>query len=147
MPITLPHTLPQGKAGKKALQALYNAIAGGLVYDIPQTEIVALECDRTWFRGFITGLEEGKPFTRWDFNPSHGETAIRGWRENVGMWSMQVVQHSTGVYEVDFDMFNPDWGVLPLIGHGIECLWPGKTDPFKVAKGLRKRGWKVLSAE
>jgi hypothetical protein len=59
---------------------------------------------------------------------------------------MQIVEHSTGLVEVDFDLWNPAYGALPLIFHGIEVVWPGKTDPFKVAKGLAKRGIKPLQA-
>lgn len=67
-------------------------------------------------------------------------SAIEGWHEYTPTNSIQIIRHDWGVIECDIDRFNPDFGLAPLIGHGIECLWPGKTDSFKVARGLRKRG-------
>jgi len=111
-------------------------------------EVVSCLVDRTFFLGTpeFTDVLSALPFSSWDFNEEHGTTAIRGWRENVWRCSMQIVEHSTGLIEIDFDLFNPDWGALPALLHGIECLWPGKTDSIKVMKGLRKRGFDPVEA-
>lgn len=53
------------------------------------------------------------------------------------------------VVEIDFDYYNPDYGLFYMLLHGIEVLknklpWrQTKTDPVKIAKGLRKRGIEV----
>ena len=79
-------------------------------------------------------------FKRWDFVSNHGLSAIEGWREYEPMESMQIIRHDYGVLEVDFNRFNPDFGLALSFGHLFEILRPGKTDSFAVAKGLRKRG-------
>ena len=76
-------------------------------------------------------------------NRSHGTTAVRGWRERVARFSMQIVEHNHGILEADFDLWNPNHGILPAAGHLVECLWPGKTDPFRILRGLRGRGIEV----
>lgn len=74
---------------------------------------------------------------------AHGVTARRGWRENVMRYSCQIIEHHDQV-ECDFDYWNPGYGMAPIIGHLIEWLHNRqsgkKTDSFKVARGLRKRG-------
>ena len=73
---------------------------------------------------------------------NHGETVIRGYRETVGRCSAQVIVHSDEV-EMDFDFHNPR-DLVDGLGHLAEVLrnkWTGgKTDPFKIAAQLRKRG-------
>lgn len=73
---------------------------------------------------------------------NHGETVIRGYREAVGRCSAQVIVHQSEV-EMDFDHHNPR-DVVDGIGHAIEVLrnkfGRRKTDPFKIARELRKRG-------
>ncbi len=131
------------------LQARYNSEAGIRFYRLPPMVVTAALPDRTFFRGtpeFTEALQHLDYFSCWDFNSLHGATAIRGWREAVATYSMQIVEHDSGLIEIDFDICNPAGGLFPLIGHGIEVLWPGKTDPFKVAKGLAKRGIKPLQA-
>jgi hypothetical protein len=79
-------------------------------------------------------------FSTWEYVQNHGVTAVRGWREEVPWCSMQIILHDTGIIEVDYDLCNPNYGVLPAAGHLIEVLWPGKTNPWRIEKGLRKRG-------
>lgn len=129
----------------KILQCLTNIQAGFDYHKLPQLQVASTLVDRVFFKEepeFFDRLNN-LPFDKWDIVFDHGTTATGGWREAVAMYSMQIVRHSSGLIEVDFDICNPDYGLAPLIGHGIECLWPGKTNPFKVAKGLRKRGFNV----
>ncbi len=103
---------------------------------LPQADWVQEFNDRTSFRPwslFIDDLHSGNGFG----------TAVKGWRENVGWYSMQVVQHKSGAFEFDIDICNPDYGLAPAIGHLIEVLWPGKTDPYRVRKGLIGRGMNI----
>lgn len=93
-------------------------------------------------------LEKNGLFKKWGANGNHGTTASFGWRECVTQGSMQIVLHQYNVdgtrtmLEVDYDMWNPDVsrGLFSSIAHGVECMWPGKTDPFKIAKLLNDRG-------
>jgi hypothetical protein len=117
-------------------------------YRLPVPCIVATLCDRTLFertRQFLGAFEPLVPgsFESWAFNRNHGTSAIRGWRERVARYSMQIVEHGHGILEADFDLWNPNHGILPTAGHLAECLWPGKTDPFRILRGLRGRGIKV----
>lgn len=110
--------------------------------------LLAIMTDRVLYRRvkpFMRRLEQLVPehFEKWPFNRNHGLTAIDGWRERTAKCSMQIVEHDHGVLEVDFDLYNPNHGLLPAIGHLFEVWTPGKTDPFKVARGLRKRGLDV----
>jgi len=85
-------------------------------------------------------------FKRWDYVKNHGVSAVGGWREYIGMYSMQIIRHEHGTLETDFDLFNPDFGLGPVICHFWEVIIPGKTDSFRVLKGLRKRGLRVVDA-
>ena len=73
---------------------------------------------------------------------NHGGTALRGYREDVGRCSAQIIVHPSEV-EMDFDHHNPR-DVVDGIGHAVEVLrnkfGRRKTDPFKIARELRKRG-------
>lgn len=69
----------------------------------------------------------------------HGETAVCGWRE-LAAPSLQVIFHDGGRIELDIDLANPRNDVWGAIIHAIEVLWPGKTDPERVRRGLEKRG-------
>lgn len=102
---------------------------------------VKTDDDRVMFHRNALFFSSMQPplFERWDAASSHGVTVIRGWREARAMCSAQVIEHTGGI-EIDFDHFNPDYGIGPAVGHMIEALWPGKTDPFKIQKALRKRG-------
>jgi hypothetical protein len=114
-------------------------------YKLPHLHAVATLYDRTMYLelpDFMKALEKLVPdwFSRWDFVHNHGTTALRGWRENVPMYSLQIIQHDTHILEMDFDIFNPNYGVLPAAGHLLEIMWPGKTDPYKILHGLERRG-------
>lgn len=119
-------------------------------YQLPGLEVQASLVDRTMFKvasgvnfhGLMRALN-GK-FAFWPFFKDHGTTANCSWRECVAFCSCQVVEHNNGLIEIDFDHGNPDFGLAPAIVHGIECLWPGKTDSFRVLRGLRKRGIAVI---
>lgn len=117
-------------------------------YRLPETPTIATLSDRTMF--FTTDLFREKfaalvpgQFETWDFVRNHGTTAIRGWRERVARFSMQIVGHSQSLIEVDFDLFNPNYGAALAVGHLIEVIWRGKTDSFRVMRGLRHRGIEV----
>lgn len=118
-------------------------------YRLPLPLIVATLSDRTMFertRQFLDAFDPLVPdaFETWPFNKNHGTTALRGWRERVARFSMQIVEHDYGILEVDFDLCNPNFGVAPAIGHLVEIMTPGKTDPFRVMRGLRKRGIAII---
>lgn len=84
-------------------------------------------------------------------------TAARGFRENVGFCSVQIIIHEDAdgdvvAVEIDWDWFNPDIreGVYRLgsvFGHVGEFLWyriaGTKTNSIRVAKVLRKRGYPI----
>ena len=75
-------------------------------------------------------------------------TAKSGWREPRAWYSAQLISHhydpfNLRFFEIDFDKCNPDYGLLPMLGHGVVEWLPNsvfkiKTDPFSVAKC---RGW------
>jgi len=130
------------KSTRRILQARYNAEAVMEFYGLPPLVSVCDCADRSFFLkrpGFLEALS-GLPFASWNFLQAHGTSAVRGWRENEWRCSMQIVEHCTGLLEVDFDLWNPDQGLLPAFCHGVECLWPGKTDSLKVRNGLIRRG-------
>jgi len=73
----------------------------------------------------------------------HGTTAVRFSRENCPTCSMQITEHPEAL-ECDIDLYNPTWGdVRAALGHTLEVLWPGKTDPFRIRRGLVKRGFDI----
>ncbi|NIA16078.1 MAG: hypothetical protein GWP08_18615 [Nitrospiraceae bacterium] len=81
------------------------------------------------------------------------DTAVEGWRGRRVFAAIQIIHHihhDLAFLEVDFDWFSPASGLAGMVGHGLEWLWyrlpplAGKpkrlTDPFKIAKRLRKAG-------
>jgi hypothetical protein len=74
---------------------------------------------------------------------NHGKTAIAGWREDRMRCAAQVVEHSDGRIEIDFDYWNPR-DVIGIAGHlwevAVNKLGNRKTDPVKISAELRKRG-------
>ena len=132
-------------------QVELNVMAGLACYGLPRPLILANQSDRlTLVRSseFIAKIEEltaRNLFETWNFVRNHGLSAIRGWRERVARCSMQIIEHQVTI-EVDFDLFNPGMGALPAVGHFAEILWPGKTDPFRIMAGLRRRGIPVEDA-
>ena len=88
-------------------------------------------------------------FRLWPFSGNHGTTALRSWRECCGMYALHLVEHRHHVWEFDIDYVNPSpqEGLAFTIGHFFEVTWNRlarrKTDPFKVRRGLIKRGIQV----
>ncbi len=70
----------------------------------------------------------------------HGDKVMFGWRE-LAQPSLQVILHSDGRVELDIDLGNPRSDLVGIITHAFEVLWPGKTDPDRVRRGLEKRGF------
>lgn len=126
----------------KQRQCLANLQAWIAALGLPILIPLAVRKDRAFFapNGLFLAEIDGRPdFARWNAVAGHGVTAICGWREARATCSAQVIQHE-GAIEIDFDRFNPDFGAGPAFGHLVECLWPGKTDPFRVQRALLKRG-------
>jgi len=74
---------------------------------------------------------------------NHGKSVEVGYREDVAGVSAQVIIHATEV-EIDFDFHNPTRDVVGAIGHlgevFVNKIRRRKTDPFRVAGLLKKRG-------
>jgi len=82
------------------------------------------------------------------------ETARQGWRDKYVTTSLQMILHELDdefFLEVDFDRYSPAQGLAPAVAHFFaEHLWhrlprfirrpKRKTNPYRVAKKLRKRG-------
>lgn len=121
---------------KRNLEALFR------FHGLPLIAAEEMEVDR--IKGLAPGLAEAldahPAFRKWDEVKNKGPLAIRGWREFTARWSLQVVLFRFDRYGADVDHFNPDFGLGPALLHFGEVLIPGKTDPAKVARGLRKRG-------
>lgn len=126
-----------------------NCLALFVHYDLPRLQTVVTLADRTLFSAtqeFLEALFGIVPqrFEIWRFNRNHGTTAIRGWRERVARWSMQLIEHEGLILEADFDSMNPNFGLAPLIGHAGEVLshklTGRKTDSFTIMAALRRRG-------
>lgn len=124
-------------------------------YQIVLGAVQLLKVDRVVVFGFpgfqerMEALTQCGLFTRWDAVKNHGPTALCGWREAVPFNSMQLIFHNTGslgVVELDIDRCNPAGGLFPAIGHSVEVLFPGKTNPFAVYRGLLSRGVEVEQA-
>jgi hypothetical protein len=79
----------------------------------------------------------------------YGPSALWGVRQRWPTASMQCILHQGWagdqvLLEIDFDRCNPDMGLIPAFGHLVECLWPGPTNPFAIARALRKRGAELM---
>lgn len=108
---------------------------------------VLTEPDRAWLtrdeyveNAFKRMEQNGLLEERWAGN--HGRNVIRAYRETVGRGAAQIVIHDVTI-EIDFDYWQP-WDLVGFVGHGIEVIgnrvFRKKTDPFRVAKQLAKRG-------
>ena len=127
----------------KQRQCLANLEAWIVALGLPALVPLAVLEDRVIFRysdPFVEAIAARSDFSRWDAVTGHGATAHRGWRERRATCSAQVIEHTGGPIEIDFDLFNPDYGAAPALGHLLECLRPGKTDPFRIQRALAKRG-------
>lgn len=88
-------------------------------------------------------------FAPWPFHRNHGATAIESWRECCPRYSLQAVEHATGVWEFDIDYVNPHptEGLAFTVGHAVEvfvnALRRQKSNPFTIRRGLLKRGIRV----
>lgn len=132
-------------------QMLENVEAWMRAYGAPSIWIWGEEPDRVWFKSgedwpvWVARMAQDGRLVPGNYR-NHGETAIVGWREAVGRYGAQLVEHEDGLWEIDFDYWNP-WDVVGVVGHLGEVvgnkLRKRKTDPWKVAKGLRKRGIEV----
>lgn len=73
---------------------------------------------------------------------NHGSDVLRGYREDVGRCSAQIVVHREEV-EMDFDEHNPR-DLVDGIGHALEVIknhaTGSKTDPFLISRLLQARG-------
>ncbi len=130
---------------------LKQALNGSLKPLFLRAELIASAKDRCFYHftpedfgrllALLNGLHEN--FEVEPYVSDHGETAIFSRREAVPFCAAQLTVHYTNTVEIDFDLCNPRMGAVPALGHLIECLWPGKTDPWRVQHGLIKRGFKV----
>lgn len=132
-------------------QCLNNIRAVLAHYGIRGYEPMEVAPDRAYFYDGPWSVFPAESFHKWNrFAGGHGATAVRGVREFVPMYSMQVIWHSIGIVECDFDIFNPDYGVGLVVCHGFECLWHKlnryRTDPFRIRAGLIGRGIGVDNA-
>lgn len=116
------------------------------VHNIPALHFLAAESDRCWFERttdmeFAVRVLALKGVLTESDASLHGPSVVIGYRENYSRGSAQVVIHTEAI-EVDFDYWNPQ-DVVGWIGHGWEVLMNKigrkKTDPFKIAKLLKKR--------
>lgn len=114
-------------------------------YGLPPLHVLYMEDDRTFYSCSGVPLIERiaalipEAFSGWDLNQNHGPTAKMGWRENKAMYSLQIILHKGDIIECDIDWFNPNWGLGPLLLHGLTCLFVPKVDPFKAKRALEKR--------
>jgi len=89
------------------------------------------------------------------------DPSCHGYRENVPRYAMEITFHGEpptwpipadqimeSAIEIDFDYWNPCYGIPYAIMHLATEVIPNfllrkRTNPFKVAKGLRERGIEV----
>jgi hypothetical protein len=140
----------EAKTGARIAQMKANIVGILEHYGFPPVTVLTTQVDRIVvesgesFREHLKSLEASGQFRTWRFNKNHGTTADAGWRENCWKCSMQVIHHSTGVWELDVDEYSPDYGALPALQHlFLEVFTPGKTNAYDVRRGLIKRGIQV----
>lgn len=117
-------------------------------YELPVKQVVATLVDRIFIipdfgAPRLQALWLERKFDVEGFYKNHGTTAIGSWREACATCSLQLVEHNSGIWEVDADRFNPKFGVAPAVGHLGEIIIPGRTDPYAIREGLLKRGIQV----
>lgn len=141
-----------------------------LPVDLAPVWSLRVQSDRVWYRlpdfafreldnWLLQGIRQ-KRFTIGS-HALHGDSAFRSYREAVPFASLQVTWHhpegtafehvfdpGDKICEVDFDAGNPTFDELAdapaLVLHGLEVLknklFRRKTNPFRIAWMLRKRG-------
>jgi hypothetical protein len=132
--------------------------------NVPAPPVIASCADRCFYvyrRAFEDALKAAGwlPWnTRIMEHKVPGATADHGWREDAPWCAGQVVihrskvaEHALAIIEADIDLGNPAEGALPAIVHAVECLLHrlhhGRTDPFRVARWLRRRHIEVPSCD
>lgn len=129
-------------------QTRANILAVLAHHRFPPITVLTAQSDRltaTVPEGFRAALRRA-PFKAWPFVDGHGTTALVSWRECCPRYSLQVIEHRGDLWEFDIDYWNPHpgEGLAFTIGHAAEVVlnWirRRKSDPFKVRKGLLKRG-------
>ncbi len=127
------------------------ALDGQLRPLFSRAELIATAKDRCFYKllsedfGKLLALlnQNYENFLVEAYTADHGETAVFSRREAVPFCAAQLTVHFSNTVEIDFDLCNPRMGAVPALGHLVEVLWPGKTDPWRVMKGLRRRGFAV----
>ncbi len=139
----------------KQKQNCYNIYAGllhyNLLFDVAKTPILIGDyfivfriCKQ--FETRVKTLVEEKLFNKWNLflKEFHGENALWGVREVVPVASMQIVFHADDTVSIDYDYFNPDYGLIYALLHGFEALYyritNTTTDPIAIGKKLAERG-------
>ena len=130
---------------KKCKQCERNIKAVLNRYKAPELELVNAEADRCFYKYSVA-------FEAWLYQQEGIFNACgRSWRENRSLNAMEVTIHiphpaTAASIEIDFDYFNPNYGVAVAVMHMFECLYnhlplrKHKTDPYKIAKALNKLG-------
>jgi len=151
------HHTPEEKAQQAARNVFAMLQHLGFAPGAPAPFLITKRCeDRVFFRvsggwddlrrwlNAHSGNGPQYDFEKWSAGlKKHGlpnDPAILSWRQR--RWrGMQLCLLKSGTWEGDFDRFNPNFGLGPVLLHGLEVLknWftKKKTDPFKVAASLR----------
>lgn len=135
---------------KKKEQTLQNMTAVLASLGAPEMEVEEVLEDRVFFirtPEFDEWLKNSDAFASvLGGHQYRGEWAQATYRQKIPTYSMNLQVYERFV-EADIDYYNPDlWNsdLRGIIGHLFEVtvnfFWKRKTDPFKVAKELRKRG-------
>ena len=115
------------------------------------TDIKLRQCElncRAWMQWF--GLYQSPPYPLHSVEQDRCFFKIswlyKSFRESVPRYGAEVTYHGKGrLLEIDFDYYNPSYGLYYAIMHFFteflyHKVFRTKTDPFKVAEGLIKRG-------
>lgn len=148
-------------SGNVIAQCRANVEAWIEYYGFPRLKVNATLKDRVicdYSKEFVDAMDRSAMFSGWKWfvRRLHGPTAVWSRRDQNAMYAMQVTAHEKldsqwqllrdpvlSELEIDFDLFNPDRGAFPAIGHLAESLWPGKTDPYRIRAGLVRRGIEI----
>lgn len=143
---------------KPETQHFRNCLVVFAEYGLPFVPVTIRKRDRCFFAYAATFEErirdlvrEGK-FVEWNhFIGDHGGRARVGFRENYVRCSLQIVFHGDPdnpddddpFIEADFDFWNPERGLGPMIFHSFEVLMNKirrkKTNPFAIGRMIMKR--------